>query len=356
MITTSLLSTLISLSASFLGLALLVQVLQELYKYLTSSKSQSYLMVLVDFLGPHAYQLLRPGTFPELQIRGPFQWLRRRPTGRLQPMDKPDLVAALERTAAPWVQRALGAIRLEASTQRGTPGAPSAALHQFMRDVFAAEPSSPGYFTAQELQQFFTSWGLGEAREKGKQIVNTDALLAAFRQRFVPSAVQTETLFGQLTKNVELAYRRRNLRQTFVFGLLLALLGNLPFDRLYQEASAVPLDQAVQTAEQMRALYAQRAVGDTAPRDFRELYRYADSLRAVLQLPRTPIASRWTLAALTEPFRKNAALYVLGCVITAVLVSFGAPFWNDLAGALLRLNKGPAAPAAGPPPAAQAAS
>jgi len=32
--------------------------------------------------------------------------------------------------------------------------------------------------------------------------------------------------------------------------------------------------------------------------------------------------------------------YVLGCFLTAILVTFGAPFWNDIASALLRLQKG----------------
>ena len=32
--------------------------------------------------------------------------------------------------------------------------------------------------------------------------------------------------------------------------------------------------------------------------------------------------------------------YLFGCVITAILICFGAPFWNDLAKSLLRIGKG----------------
>ncbi len=34
-------------------------------------------------------------------------------------------------------------------------------------------------------------------------------------------------------------------------------------------------------------------------------------------------------------------MYLLGCLLTALLIGFGAPFWNDLTGAVLRVYKGP---------------
>ena len=158
MLSSSLLSTLIALSGVFLGLSLLVQVLQEVYKYLTSSKSRSYLKVLVDFLGPFAYQLIRPGTLPELQSRGPLQWLRRRPSGRLQPLDRNDLASALERAAAPWIRRGLEALRLEAEIQGGSRRPRSPAFQSFMLQLAGVERGSPGFATAVELSRFLSDW------------------------------------------------------------------------------------------------------------------------------------------------------------------------------------------------------
>jgi len=340
--TTPLFSTLLSLAAAFLGLSLLVQVFQEVYKYLTSSKARSYEQALVDFLGPHASKLKRPGTLPDLLTRGPFEFLRRRPTGRLQPMDKDTLVTALERTAAPWIQRAVTALRLETEIQKGKPGGPSSALKQFLRELAGVEQGSPGYFTALEITEFLGQWDLRA------ESVDAAALLLALQHRFLPNVVQTRDNFSQLEKNVDYAYRRRNLRQTFLFGLLTAVIFQLPVDRLYRNAKAVPLEQAIAAAERAQALYQLEAVRDsTAVRDMSELKQVADSIKAVLRSSGTPLDSVLVprkIAAEFVPIRKGV-YYLIGCLLTSLLISFGAPFWNDVTGALLRYAKGPSAPA-----------
>jgi hypothetical protein len=33
--------------------------------------------------------------------------------------------------------------------------------------------------------------------------------------------------------------------------------------------------------------------------------------------------------------------YLFGCLVTALMISFGAPFWNDVAGAVLRFQRNP---------------
>jgi hypothetical protein len=46
--------------------------------------------------------------------------------------------------------------------------------------------------------------------------------------------------------------------------------------------------------------------------------------------------------SLVEPSlvrQEGVFAYVTGCFITALLLSFGAPFWNDLAKSLLRLQQ-----------------
>src|SRR5882672_6705697 len=117
LIGSSLISTILGLVGILFGLSILVQVIQESWKYLLSTKSGAYQRALFVFLGPWSQELLQPGLIPDLQVNGPLQRWRSRPRGRLQPMDEQTLVSALERTAAPWVQRILEALRAEEALQ-----------------------------------------------------------------------------------------------------------------------------------------------------------------------------------------------------------------------------------------------
>ena len=82
----SLLTILLTLAATFLGLSIVVQVVQELYKYLRSSKGRAYQIALQDFLGPLAHELLRPGVLPDIRVRGPMQLKRVRSKGMILPL------------------------------------------------------------------------------------------------------------------------------------------------------------------------------------------------------------------------------------------------------------------------------
>lgn len=335
--TTSLTSAVLALAAVFLALSLLVQVMQEVYKYLSSSRSKSFVNTLTDFLGPHAEQLTRPGVLPDLQVRGPFQFLRRRPVGHLQPMDKDDLLVALERTAAPWIQRALSALRLEASFNQAGSKKPSPSFDQFLRQLHGTVSGAPGHATALEVQQFLGDWGI---KPNSTTAFDAHDVHKALRTRFLPSVVRAEENFTQLVKNFDHNYRRRNLRQTFVFGFLLAFVAQQPLDEIYRAAREVPLDQAMAAAERAQAIYASEAARDTSVvRDMAELREVAKSLTATLdtagaKLPWHGVTVRSLGAQLLDPG------YVVGCLFTALLISFGAPFWNDLTGALLRVYKG----------------
>ena len=100
--TAPLLTTLIALAAMFLGLAVLVQIVQEIYKFLTSSKSRAYLKSVNDALGPLARDALRSDRSPQMKVRGPLQLFGFRRTGWLLPMNAGELENALVATAPPW--------------------------------------------------------------------------------------------------------------------------------------------------------------------------------------------------------------------------------------------------------------
>jgi len=349
---TAILPTLLAFATTVFGLSLFVQVLQEVYKYLSSSKSIAYVKALVDFIGPHAGELLKPGSISDLQLRGPFQFLRRRPTGHLQPMDQPQLVAALERTAAPWVRRTVDALQLEVDLQRGAARPSSPAVRELLGQLASVEPGAPGFSTAKEVERFLSTWLNGLESPGAPESLDAEGVLLAVKRRFLPLVTQVNTHFGQFTKNFELAYRRRNLRQTFFLGLGLAVFFQLPVNTLFESAAKVPLDQAIAAAEQLQAIHAAGAARDTT------LERTPQELRDLLASINTELARTGSGFDLAFNFREvharlgfNIALveYLFWCLVTALLISFGAPFWNDLTGALLRLNRG-AGPARSTPP------
>ena len=331
-------STLLAMAATFLALSLLVQVIQEVYKYMTASRSRAYKNALIDFLGPHAEQLFSPGAIPDLQVRGPFQLIRRRPKGRLAPMDKDDLLVALERTAAPWLQRAISALKLEASIQKGTGAEPSPAFRALFDQLAGSVPGSPGHATALDVKQFLDQWITAPSAK-----FDAAAVQQALRQRFLPNVVRAEESFTQLSKNFDLAYRRRNLRQTMIFGFLLAFFAQQPVVEIYRAAKKVPLEQAVAAAQQAQAIYQQESARDTTlVRTPEQLAKVGKELTGILARPDSAVRAPWSDLTLRKIGEHAVSPgYLLGCLITALLIAFGAPLWNDLTGAILRLYQGP---------------
>ena len=149
-----LLTALIALTGMLLALSLLVQVLQEVYKYLRNGKALAYRIALVDFLGPWASALMRTSMLPDVRTRGPLQFRRLRPAGLVLPLTKDALVDALERTAPRWVQHTLEQLSLEADRQAGTAAAPSQNWTNFLGELVGTEQGSPGYWSAQSVARF----------------------------------------------------------------------------------------------------------------------------------------------------------------------------------------------------------
>src|SRR6266516_2698378 len=153
-LTGSPLSTMMAIAAWFLGLSLFVQVLQELYKQLTSSKSRAYSAALIDFAGPFAAQLLQPDVAPDLTIRGPFQFRRLRPQGRLQPLEKESLVSALERTQPTWYRLTRQALEFEEALQTKDRLDVSPTFKEFLKTLGAGLNELPGKYDAAVMKNF----------------------------------------------------------------------------------------------------------------------------------------------------------------------------------------------------------
>ena len=138
----SLIQIVLGMVAMFLALSVGIQVLQEMWKYLFSTKAGVYSRVLGDWLGAWARELLESPALADLQVRGPFQVRRIKPTGKLLPLTREDLIDGLERTATLWRQRGLEALRLEVKVQAGMP---AVTLTGLARLHAGAWPGGPGW-------------------------------------------------------------------------------------------------------------------------------------------------------------------------------------------------------------------
>jgi hypothetical protein len=358
---TSVSSVVIGAAAMLLALALLVQVVQEMWKQLLSTRAGVYTKVLEDFLGPVARQLSQPGVLTDLKSRGPFQFLRLRPQGKLLPLGQADLIEGLEQTTAAWLQRALRALRAEVAVQNGTPTRATEAWLRFMRELLDTAPEGPGDSDRTDLVQFFGELGVSAVGEPPEPFDAARAL-EGLRERFMPYALDAERHFGRLEELFDFQYRRRNLLLSFVFGLVAAFLLGYPIQAIVNRASAMSPEQTVALASSVLALSERVAAvesdsGRTAPASparsdsaLRVLHQTLDSLLSVLGRPSGPPGAdgqsaspswRYGLAQFARARQRNEeVVYLLGCVVTGLLISFGAPFWNDLLGALTGRARG----------------
>jgi len=376
-----LLRTVLALAAIFLGLAAAVEILQEFYKYLTSSKARTYEKALADFTGPWVQQILRPGALTDLKVRGPLQMFKVRPAGKLLPMTKEELVKAAERTAPIWVRRTLEQLDLERKLQQAAGAIPwSPAWRELLQQLEQCDPEAPTAWDAEQVREFLGGWNAATPRPE----VSPESLYLAFRSRFLPEAVRIEEFHPQLERNLEYAYERRNLRQTFLFALLLAVMFNLPFRDLLRDAQQTSLEDAISLASSRVELYerslvearsstadeaaaseteapagnrssanvdtpgeATRAITAGAEGLEQHLERLESDLKELIHRSEgdarvsQPLFSRgWNeVARLWREDKSVLPFYFLNCLITAVLISFGAPLWHNLSSTLLRVAR-----------------
>lgn len=256
-------------SAFMLGLCILVQVIQEIFKYLTNSKARAYTRALQDYLGLDPAKL--EGIDSHLMVRKPWPFKAESSKTLLLPMEKDRLFAAL--------------IKLG---------------------------SDQGKLTETDIQSM-------------------------------------SDRHSQFVANFEYAYKRRNLSQTFVIALTLALIFNFSVGRLYQKASALSPEDAAALAEKYVNIYKEMTAKPESESEELRDEKTAENLAALKQnalaivaaapAPTAPPSLFVDAAEITSSLR-TFILYLLGCLMTASLVCFGAPVWNDLASLFFRLQKG----------------
>ena len=379
----SVLTPLLAMTAWFLGLSILVQVLQELWKFVTSSKARSFEKALSDFLGPFVVGRLRQD--PLLAVRGPLQFRRVSTAGRILPLNAADLTASLEKSAPEWQRLLRRALAFEASAQKSRPARPTPAfldtVRTLTRQVMEADAlmkSNDRHLGAEALAlgdagnvyRFLEKWNVTGPEGAAPDLKALDAttLQQAFTQEFFPQEETIGRHYEQFLQNFGFRYRRRNLRQTFIFAMLVAVVLNLPFEQIFLRATMVSPEQAIALAENAQQLYEQAASStDQATRDQLQAFgnqaldiargaanfactpRDADlappSPEGVTGAPPANCDVAMTVDYFLDPAvvwqrvsdrRTAAPRFLFGCLLTAILITFGAPFWNDLSSTLLR--------------------
>jgi hypothetical protein len=211
--------------------------------------------------------------------------------------------------------------------------------------------------------------------------VDAVRLRDAFRREFFPHVQLIERHYDQFLQNFGYQYRRRNLRHTFTIGFIVAAVLNLPFEQIYVRATALGPEQAIALAERAQRLYVDSAAVPAGPEQAavqQRLRMLAEQALAVAHSaanvacgPRdaglttddiaaaaaADAAAHGRIAACENVASVDYALdpgavwtsiadgrltslrFLFGCLISAVLITFGAPFWNDVSSSLLRLAR-----------------
>jgi len=370
-----LLTTIIGIGATILALSILVQVLQELYKHLANSKSRLYVKALWDHIGSLAQHLAYAPEFADIRVRGSFQILRRRPAGRLLPLSAEQLKRALERTSPAWVQRMLRQLRQEVSVSSENGPNVSQSWLTFLKRLSSVPRGATGYSVVIQIAGFLRdhgySWEPGDdvvgSISVGDATVRPAELEQALVHRFTPHVEDVIARYDLLREHHQFAGRRRNLRQTFAIGFVASFLVGLPIQQVYVDATTRSAAETMELAEKAIDSYERvqllertaQPTGDAAAdataegQEGENLTGDASELKELLrsmvdQLSEDVLGSdeRDVIPVFSATFwqKRHSGFwgvlwYIFGCAGSAVLVSFGAPFWNGIVKALLGLKR-----------------
>lgn len=373
------LTNLLTLATYFLALSIVVQVIQELYKYLRSSKGRAYKNALLDYLGPMCSQIFRSGVLSNLRVRGPMQLRRVSPKGQILPLSKEDLSKAIERTSPPWIQDILNQLKLEVSYKSGKQLDKSASWNSFLERLGKVEQGTTGYWNAYDIAEFLQSCGYEweeveidlpktvdtTKNEHLKQIkrigvfrakegtMNANELLISLKKKFLPHLDEALENYNQFESNFEYTYARSNKRQTFIISLLLTFIFCLPINVLYQNAQKIDSKSAIKLAESTIEMYQENIQTQDSTNSETQMSDslFNSNLKLIQQLMTETINNNSNKSGITyfddwksfaDIFKGDFRLiqYLFYCLITSIFLTFGAPFWNDIASALLRLQKG----------------
>ena len=306
-----------------IGLSVLVQVIQQLWRDFTNSEARAFEKALTELLGPSVRRTL--SNDPTVVVRGPLQrWWGRR-AGYVLPMDQESLLSVLETAAPAWQVTVLRVLDEQRRSSGNTDAFPTACLDDVLyaleRTVTRAAPPAHAVEVAAFLERIGVRPG---------QPVNGARAVAAFRRRFFSQLTPLVEHYAQFVRTFEHAYRRRTYRELFVISCVVALSANVatvprdPASRLGAEDSRVApeLTNAV-------------VVGPCPGVSTGSAPHAACGAPVVEQAVGTAGSSEGR----DRPGGLWTVRYLLMSLVTALLLTFGASLGNDITLAL-RSNRG----------------
>ena len=361
------LTLILGLSSILLGLSVIVQTLQEIYKYFSNSKSRAYSNAMRSYMGSIFSQVLQSSTIQDTRVQGPFQIFRYRPKNYTLPIDPDQLQKALYSSLSVWKKRAYDALKLESQIQNGAAASPSVEWRAFLTDLSRVPRNTQSAFAADDVVRFLTDWQhsattdsdlIGKIDLDSNVVLDAKKMLTAFDARFFSQHRYYLDNYSSFNKAFDFQYRRRNSRHSVLIAILLTVTCNLPIQEVYKAASGMDESQAMALADQVMKISQQeshpnppgntidttreRSNGINTSRELIDAIKKAGGTRARLFDVQSAASKVKALFVARDGKQESGESwkYLFGCFITAILISFGAPVLNDVVGTIVRLKRG----------------
>lgn len=308
--------------------------MQEAYKYLSNNKSRAFSNALEDYLGSLFSVVMRSSIIEQSRERGPFQIFRFRPKQRTLPLSQQEFDQALESTLPNWKKLVLQALTHEVSLQNGVPSLMSPDWMAFYNDLPKNELFKSNPQILARMNKFICGW---QAMDSQTSVVDASKMLKSFLSSFNQDTTKISENYTSFLRTFDFQYKRRNMRLSFVIALLLTLTCNLPLQKLYFAASRMDTSASYQMlnrfAETNKLLLGDANSTKTQSSEPDEMKVAIESMSGLFDYTYPP-----------KLFHENAAnlpAYLLGCLMTSLLISYGAPLLNSLADMALKSKMNP---------------
>lgn len=300
--TNTYLEIVISIIATLIVLAILVQTLQECYKYLTSLKARAFICFLRDIYGIGKDELIA-NVNKNLTITSPFQLREKIKRTKILPLGKDLLNSAFERNL-PKKNEIPPALDKEKNETPPTP----------------------------------------------------------YKEKKVIFPIQ-DMEWDQLVKNFDYTYSRRNLRITFIIALIVTFFFNLPIQNIYEKQGSLTTSQLADLTEKLGSInnnLKHLSEEGTKSKDSISVEEIDESSVTMnndssnIEVEYDSLITKINELVSNKEYKAQLVkfvkitefeslakfmLYFFGCIITSILICFGAPFWNEILGALTSMKK-----------------
>lgn len=253
----SILDIFLAFSAIIVSLSIIIQTLQEIYKYLTNSKSKAFSKAMYDYMGTLFDKIIQAPNIQDTKGRGPFQIFNFRPKDYIAPITKSQFEEALHSTLPTWKKILREKLIAESKLQNGTSALESVEWKLFVEQLTQAEAYSSNKSYFKEVIDFMKEWNLIVDNPNKNQVIldknyilnsasfDANQILKAFEIRFLDDHKYYIENYSHFYAKFTEQYKRRNFRQSFVIALLFCLVLNLPIQEIVKAAKSLKYEDAL---------------------------------------------------------------------------------------------------------------